>query len=218
MRPRANQCLLATILALYGAITLSRPALHALPGFEHRSTELASDREAPPGTAIRRTPQPTIARSVISTFRGSLSPILMAPPVWRSCEFDLRTNLSFRPLWPLLGHPARAPRRSLELVRAHARRHYSGFASAEDGTAGGRRPGPLELEAAGTCFTQARRRLSWACIPGHPAGDFGQKRDRGRVPDHSTVGAMTPPGDRDGPLLSLASQPRSLRNTHEIGN
>jgi hypothetical protein len=82
------------------------------------------------GTAIRRTPQPTIARSVISTFRGSLSPILMAPPVWRSCEFDLRTNPSFRPLWPLLGHPARAPRRSLELVRAHARRHHSGFARA----------------------------------------------------------------------------------------
>jgi len=48
MRPRANQFLLATILALYGAITLSGPALHALPGFGHRSTELASDREAAP--------------------------------------------------------------------------------------------------------------------------------------------------------------------------
>ena len=49
IRPRASQFLLATILALYGVITLSGPALHALPGFGHRSTELASDRAAAPG-------------------------------------------------------------------------------------------------------------------------------------------------------------------------
>jgi hypothetical protein len=49
IRPRANQFFLATILALYGVITLSGPALHALPGFGHRATELASDREAAPG-------------------------------------------------------------------------------------------------------------------------------------------------------------------------
>jgi hypothetical protein len=49
IRPRANQYLLAAVLALYGVITLSGPALHALPGFGHRSTELASDREAAPG-------------------------------------------------------------------------------------------------------------------------------------------------------------------------
>jgi len=49
IRPRANQFLLAAILALYGVITLSGPALHALPGFGHRSTELASDRAAAPG-------------------------------------------------------------------------------------------------------------------------------------------------------------------------
>jgi hypothetical protein len=49
IRPRANQFLLAAILALYGVITLSGPALHALPGFGHRSTELASDRAPAPG-------------------------------------------------------------------------------------------------------------------------------------------------------------------------
>ena len=49
IRPRANQFLLAAILALYGLITLSGPALHALPGFGHRSTELSSDRAAAPG-------------------------------------------------------------------------------------------------------------------------------------------------------------------------
>jgi hypothetical protein len=42
-RRRANQFLLATILALYGAITVGGPALHAVPGFGHSSTRSTSD-------------------------------------------------------------------------------------------------------------------------------------------------------------------------------
>ncbi len=49
IRPRANECLLTAILALYGVITLSGPALHALPGFGHRAAAFASDRAAAPG-------------------------------------------------------------------------------------------------------------------------------------------------------------------------
>jgi len=112
--------------------------------------------------AIKTTPRPTIAPSVISTLRDSLSPILMAPPAWRSCEFDPRTNPSFRPRWPSLGHPYPAPRPSLELVRA--------------------RPSAITL---------AWRRLSSPCIPWPPAGGFRRSR-RGRVPVHSTNVARDP--------------------------
>ena len=43
IRRRANQFLVATILALYGAITVGGPALHALPGFGHGPRRLGSD-------------------------------------------------------------------------------------------------------------------------------------------------------------------------------
>ncbi len=49
IRLRANQFLLATILTLYGVTTLSGPALHAVPGFGHRASGLASASEAAPG-------------------------------------------------------------------------------------------------------------------------------------------------------------------------
>ncbi len=53
IRPRINEFLLVAILALYGVTTLSGPALHAVPGFGHRSTGLASDRQTAPGQGDR---------------------------------------------------------------------------------------------------------------------------------------------------------------------
>jgi hypothetical protein len=40
-------------LMLYGVITLSGPALHALPGFGHRSAALTSEHGAVPGQGDR---------------------------------------------------------------------------------------------------------------------------------------------------------------------
>lgn len=50
---RANQLLLAMVLTLYGVITLSGPALHALPGFGHDSAGLTSEQGAVPGQGDR---------------------------------------------------------------------------------------------------------------------------------------------------------------------
>ncbi len=52
-RRRADQFLLAMCLMLYGVITLSGPALHALPGFGHGSAALASEQGAVPGQGDR---------------------------------------------------------------------------------------------------------------------------------------------------------------------
>ena len=52
-RKRANQFLLAMCLMLYGVITLSGPALHALPGFGHGSAALTSEQGAVPGQGDR---------------------------------------------------------------------------------------------------------------------------------------------------------------------
>ena len=51
IRQRANQLFVATILALYGVITVGGPALHALPGFGHGSARLASEKNQSPGPA-----------------------------------------------------------------------------------------------------------------------------------------------------------------------
>ena len=51
IRRRANQLLLATILSLYGVITVGGPGLHALPGFGHGSVGLASDDGTAPAHA-----------------------------------------------------------------------------------------------------------------------------------------------------------------------
>jgi hypothetical protein len=42
MRRRARWILLATVLTLYGVVTIGGPALHALPGFGHGAATLAS--------------------------------------------------------------------------------------------------------------------------------------------------------------------------------
>jgi len=51
IRPGANRVLLAAILSLYGAITVSGPALHGLPGFAHPATSLGTHNEDAPGQA-----------------------------------------------------------------------------------------------------------------------------------------------------------------------
>ncbi|MGC8638884.1 MAG: DUF2946 family protein [Isosphaeraceae bacterium] len=51
IRRRANQLLVATILTLYGVITVGGPALHALPGFGHDFAKLASTRNHSSRTA-----------------------------------------------------------------------------------------------------------------------------------------------------------------------
>ena len=51
IRPGANRVLLAAILSLYGAITVSGSALHGLPGFAHPATSLGTHNEDAPGQA-----------------------------------------------------------------------------------------------------------------------------------------------------------------------
>jgi hypothetical protein len=53
IRRRANQLLLATILTLYGVVTLSGQALHAVPGLGHGSAGLISEHGAAPGQGDR---------------------------------------------------------------------------------------------------------------------------------------------------------------------
>jgi hypothetical protein len=53
MRRPANHYLLATLLVLYGVVTLSGPALHALPGLGHTYASLGTQDEASPGKADR---------------------------------------------------------------------------------------------------------------------------------------------------------------------
>ena len=43
MQRRARQILLASLLALYGVMTVGGPALHALPGAEHVETGTSAD-------------------------------------------------------------------------------------------------------------------------------------------------------------------------------
>jgi Protein of unknown function (DUF2946) len=53
MRRRVHRILLATVLALYGAVTLSGPALHQLPGSDHGGTTFNSGhggKESPSDT------------------------------------------------------------------------------------------------------------------------------------------------------------------------
>ena len=105
---RANPFLLSTFVTLYGVVTLSGPALHALPGFGHGSAALSSEQGAAPGRANARTPPFTTARSATSTLRGSSLPIPAPRPARTSCEFARWTNRSSPLLWPLTGLPVLA--------------------------------------------------------------------------------------------------------------
>jgi hypothetical protein len=53
MRRSVNRLLLATLLCLYGVVTLSGPALHSLPGLSHAAAKLAGRDEASPGHGER---------------------------------------------------------------------------------------------------------------------------------------------------------------------
>jgi hypothetical protein len=53
MRRSANRLLLATLLGLYGVVTLSGPALHALPGLSHVAAKLGTRDEASPSHGDR---------------------------------------------------------------------------------------------------------------------------------------------------------------------
>ncbi|MGE3818030.1 MAG: hypothetical protein AB7I30_01210 [Isosphaeraceae bacterium] len=53
MHRRAHQILLFSLLTLYTVIALGGPGLHALPGFGHRPTTLATDDPKAPGQPDR---------------------------------------------------------------------------------------------------------------------------------------------------------------------
>ena len=67
-RKRANQFQLAMCLMLYGVITLSGPALHALPGFGHDSAGLTSEQGAAPGQGDRE-------NTAVHFLKSSINPI-----------------------------------------------------------------------------------------------------------------------------------------------
>jgi hypothetical protein len=53
MRRRVNRILLATLLGLYGIVSLSGPALHGLPGLGHAAAKLGTHDEASPAHGDR---------------------------------------------------------------------------------------------------------------------------------------------------------------------
>ena len=93
MRRRANQLLLATLLGLYGVVTLSGPALHALPGLGHASAKLGSQDEASPGHGERENSSTHDCPICHFHAQGQLVDNPTTGPASRSCGSVPPTNL-----------------------------------------------------------------------------------------------------------------------------